>query len=69
MAELRKGLSPMVVSGRIEMRTPDEVSAMLAVKACGWAYFSRSRSRIRRIDSLSVGTGGSLDDHENRVAR
>lgn len=36
MNELRKGLSPTGVSGRIEMRTPDEVSAMLALKACGW---------------------------------
>ncbi|MFC0202645.1 IS21 family transposase, partial [Paracoccus rhizosphaerae] len=36
MSELREGLSPTVVSGRIEMRTPDEVSAMLALKACGW---------------------------------
>lgn len=36
MSELREGLSPTVVSGRIEMRTPDDVSAMLALKACGW---------------------------------
>lgn len=36
MTELRNGLSPTVVSGRVEMRTPDEVSAMLALKACDW---------------------------------
>jgi transposase len=36
MNELRKGLSPTGVSGRIEMRTRDEVSAMLALQACGW---------------------------------
>lgn len=36
MNGLRKDLSPTGVSGRIEMRTPDEVSAMLALKACGW---------------------------------
>ncbi|KAB2883316.1 MAG: serine recombinase [Albidovulum sp.] len=30
------GLYPTGMSGRIEMRTPDEVSAMLALKSCGW---------------------------------
>ena len=36
MNELRKDLSPTVMSGRVEMQTPDEVSALLALKACGW---------------------------------
>lgn len=31
-----EGRPPTERSGRIEMRTPDEVSAMLALKACGW---------------------------------
>lgn len=35
MNELRKDLSPTVMSGRVEMRTPDEVPAMFASKACG----------------------------------
>ena len=30
------GLQPTGMSGRIEMRTPHEVSAMLALKSCGW---------------------------------
>ncbi len=30
------GLHPTGMAGRIEMRTPDEVSAMLALKSCGW---------------------------------
>lgn len=54
MTELRNGLSPTVVSGRIEMRTPDEVSAMLALKACGWeskriaAKLGCSRNTVKR---------------------
>lgn len=54
MTELRKGLSPTVVSGRIEMRTPDDVSAMLALKACGWgskriaAELGFSRNTVKR---------------------
>lgn len=54
MTELRNGLSPTVVSGRIEMRTPDEVSAMLALKACGWgskriaAELECSRNTVKR---------------------
>jgi hypothetical protein len=30
------GLHPTGMSGRIEMQTPDEVSAMLALTSCGW---------------------------------
>lgn len=54
MTELRNGLSRTVVSGRIEMRTPDEVSAMLALKACGWgskriaAELGCSRNTVKR---------------------
>ncbi|WP_372835222.1 helix-turn-helix domain-containing protein [Puniceibacterium confluentis] len=54
MTKLRNGLSPTVVSGRIEMRTPDEVSAMLALKACGWgskriaAELGCSRNTVKR---------------------
>ena len=48
------GLSPTGMSGRIEMRTPDEVSAMLALKSCGWATkrfaaeLGRSRNTVKR---------------------
>ena len=54
MNELRNGLSPTVVSGRIEMRTPDDVSAVLALKACGWgskriaAESGCSRNTVKR---------------------
>ncbi|MCL4188342.1 MAG: hypothetical protein KJZ85_12105 [Rhodobacteraceae bacterium] len=30
------GLHATGMSGRIEMRTPDDVPAMLALKSCGW---------------------------------
>ena len=33
---MHEGLPLTEKSGRVEMRTPDEVSAMLALKACGW---------------------------------
>jgi transposase len=51
---LQKGLSPTGMSGRVEMRTPDEVSAMLALKACGWgtkriaAELGCSRNTVKR---------------------
>ena len=54
MIELRKDLSPTVLSGRVEMWTPDEVSAMLALRACGWgskriaAELGCSRNRVKR---------------------
>lgn len=49
-----EGLRPTERSGRIEMRTPDEVSAMLALKACGWgakriaAELGCSRNTVKR---------------------
>ena len=48
------GLQPTGMSGRIEMRTPDEVSAMLALKSCGWgtkrtaAELGCSRNTVKR---------------------
>ena len=53
-SEVEEGLLPTGLSGRIEMRTPDEVSAMLALKACGWgtkriaAELGCSRNTVRR---------------------
>lgn len=55
MNEVRDaGLHPTGMSGRIEMRTPDEVSAMLALKYCGWgtkriaAGLGCSRNTVKR---------------------
>jgi transposase len=48
------GLQPTGMSGRIEMRTPDEVSAMLALKSWGWgtkriaAELCCSRNTVKR---------------------
>jgi len=47
-------LQPTGMSGRIEMRTPDEVSAMLALKSCGLgstriaAELGCSRNTVKR---------------------
>ena len=47
-------LPPTGMSGRVEMRTPDEVSAMLALKSCGWgtkriaAELGCSRNTVKR---------------------
>jgi DNA-binding NarL/FixJ family response regulator len=47
-------LRPTGMSGRIEMWTPDEVSAMLALKSCGWgtkriaAELGCSRNTVKR---------------------
>ena len=45
---------PKVMVGRVEMRTPDDVSAMLALKSCGWgtkriaAELGCSRNTVKR---------------------
>lgn len=49
-----EGLLPTGMSGRVEMRTPDEVSAMLALRSCGWgtkriaAELGCSRNTVKR---------------------
>lgn len=49
-----EGLPPTERLGRIEMRTPDDVSAMLALKACGWgtkriaAQLGCARNTVKR---------------------
>lgn len=65
-------LSPTGMSGRVEMRTPDEVSAMLAQKSCGWgakriaAELGCSRNTVKRW--LAEGGWRSARSHERKKA-
>lgn len=75
------GLHPTGMSGRIEMRTPDEVSAMLALKSCGWgtkriaAELGCSRNTVKRWiaeggwrEMAPVSRRKSLDGLEDWIA-
>lgn len=75
------GLSPTGMSGRIEMRTPDEVSVLLTLKYCGWGTkrialeLGCSRNIVKRWLSQGwlarlapVSRRKSLDGLEDRVA-
>lgn len=53
---LQQGSSRGRVSRRIEMRTPEEVSAMLALKARGWGS-KRIATEGRLVRAVSGGVG------------
>lgn len=60
MDELSTVVSPTNASGRVEMRTPDEVSAMLALKARGWGTkrIARELGCSRNTVKRWLGEGG-----------
>ena len=75
------GLPPTGMSGRFDMRAPDEVSAMLALKSCGWgtkriaAELGCSRNTVKRWiaegvwrEMALVSRRKSLDGLEDWVA-
>ena len=75
------GLPPTGMSGRFDMRAPDEVSAMLALKSCGWgtkriaAELGCSRNTVKRWiaeggwrEMAPVSRRKSLDGLEDWVA-